>query len=198
MLHRICLLLCTLALASCATSTLDAQTKAALRTVYVEVQLPKPAHVVPIEGGALAVAYGKTSPIPGEAADRFDEVVVKQVGLSAFIRAQATQELRRKGYQVTEDASQSDARVRFIVYHGLGVASVLASDRGVAMTVNLEVVRNPGDKRVLFAIANTLDEPERKRLRTAPAREWFNNDALIVEQYHLVAKALTVKALSGM
>jgi hypothetical protein len=189
LIRRASLALLALALAACATSTLDAETKASVRSIHVEpVQLPEKASQVPPQGGA-----------PAGSAARLDQIVTERVKLAQLIRDQARRELERKGYRVSEDAARSDAKVRFIVYHGLGVASGrVENNRGIAMTVNMEVTRTADGKRILFAIANRVGEPAKARVRSAPYAEWFADEALLADQYRVVAEALASQALAGM
>jgi uncharacterized lipoprotein YajG len=128
--------------AGCASPNLDAQTKASVRRVYIEPIVPAKATVVPAEGGALAVTGGKSAPAPQNAAQRFQDIVDATVPLGPLLQEQAKKELSAKGYEVVPSASQSDAKLRFVVYHGLGVAGAMSNGRGIAMTVNMEMVRS--------------------------------------------------------
>lgn len=187
-------------LSGCATSTIDPQTKASVRRVYVEpVQFPSKATVVPAEGGALAVVSGKSAPAPARAAERFQEIVQSRVRLSTLLEEQAKKEVVAKGYQLANSAAQSDAKLRFTVYHGLGVAGVLSSDRGISMTVNMEMIHSTDGKRLLFGIANQVKAPAKlAQIRSAPYSDWFSNEALVAEQYQIVGEALVSQVLSGL
>lgn len=189
-----------LVLSACATSTLDPQSKASIRRVYVEpVQLPAKPTVVPAEGGALQVVSGKAMPAPADAAKRFQEIVQSGGQLSGMLEQWAKNELTAKGYQLATSPNQSDAKIRFVVYHGLGVAGVLSSDRGISMTVNMEMVRSADDKRLVFAIANQIKDPAKlAKVKFAPYEEWFSNETMVADQYRVVGEALVGQALSGL
>jgi hypothetical protein len=178
---------------------MDAQTKAIVRRVYVEpVQLSKPT-VVPAEGGALAVASGKAMPAPEGAAERFHEIVDSKVRLAALLEEQARKELVARGYQVAASPGEADAKLRFVVFHGLGVAGAFSNGRGIAMTVNMSLLRSADDKRLLFGIANQVKDPAKLvQVKAAPYTDWFSNDAMVVEQYRLVSAALVSQVLSGL
>lgn len=197
-MRRTFLVLAVAALAACAAPSLDPQARAAIRTVHVEPpRLPQPT-VVPPEGGAAALAAGSPVPAGREAVARLQQIVEQQVQLSSFITATAQRELQARGYRIAPTPAGADATVRFTVFHGLGASAVTSGARGVAMTVNTEVVRNADGKRLLFQVANQVDAETRARTRHERYAAWFENEAMTIEQYRLVAAHLVAQSLRGL
>lgn len=187
------------ALAGCASATLDPQARASIKSVYVEpAVLPELPTVVGPDGGALAVVAGKSAPAGKDAALRLKSIVDTQVRLGALIRDVAARELQSRGYRMAESADASDARLRFTVFHGLGVAGAVSNARGIAMTVNMELVRVPDQKRLVFGIANQVDAEVRPKTRQEPFDAWFANESLTAEQYRLIAENLVAQSLRGI
>jgi hypothetical protein len=200
MLRRTVLVLIALVLAGCASSSIDPQTKSELKTLYVEPpQLPGKPSVVAGTGGAMAVVGGAVPTTSADAEARLGDIVNRKVMLSVLVTNEARRALEAKGYKVVPNAAGADATVRFVIHHGLGVASVSGPDRGIAMTVNTEVVRLRDNKRLIFAIANQIKDPQAvARVRTARYEDWFTNESLVIEQYRVATKALVEQSLQGL
>jgi hypothetical protein len=119
--------------------------------------------------------------------------------MNSGLDASAQRELVRTGYQVVETPGEADAKLRFMVVYGLGIASAFDNARGVATTVNMELARASDNKRLVFAITNVVKDPEKRALvRTAPYAQWFSDEALLVNQHRLIAEGLTVQAMAGL
>ena len=167
-------------LAACATSTIDPQTKASIASVYLEpVQVSKAAVFAPSAHEASA-SSGRVPATVSEATSRLQQVLDARASLPRLIESQAKQDLVAKGYRVTDASSGATAKLKIIVNHALSVPVGANDGRGVAMTVNAEMVRASDGRRLLFTVANQVKDPTTKGVRLVPYAEWFANDDFVV------------------
>lgn len=197
--RRLAVVLALATLTGCGTASLDPQAKATIKSIYIQPpKLSDSPIVAPPEGGAMTVAAGKSAPAGKDAVIRLKQIVDDQVQLSPFITSVASKELQARGYRIVNSPGTADAIVRFTVYYGLGISAVTSNARGVSMTINTELVRNIDGKRLLFSNANLVDPEVRAKTRHQRYEAWFENEALTVDQYKLVAENLVAQTLRGM
>ncbi|QQX87564.1 hypothetical protein JJQ59_19140 [Cupriavidus necator] len=198
MLRRSFVALAAAALAACAASSIDPQTKASIGTVYVEpVQLSKATVFGPNAREVDAVS-GKVPATASEAISRIQHVLDTQANLSQLIERQAKQDLAIRGYRLTDDASHATAKLKITVRHALSVPVGANDGRGIAMSVGTEMVRVSDGKQLFLAGASQIKDPGTKGVRLMPYAEWFTNEGFLVEQYRLVARLLTAQTLEGL
>jgi hypothetical protein len=198
-LRRVAFSLLIVALTSCATSKLAPEKKASLRNIHVAVEFLREPFVYGPEGNALQVTSGKAPDAPRDAAAQYAQLLARHLDVGKLIQEQAQRELVRKGYRIAADPGQADARLRFMVVYGLGVASAFNNARAVSTTVNMELVRASDSKRLVFAIAAVVKDDEKKALiRAAPYEQWFTDENLLVSQHRLIAETLTLQAMEGL
>ena len=198
-MYRRCIViaLAASALAGCASSSIDAQTKAAISSVYIEpAQLSKVSVFAPT--ASELVASGRVPLTVAEASTKLQGLVDTRVQLARLVEEQAKRELLQKGYRLSADSASAGARLKLIVNHGLSVATGPNDGRGIAMAVGAELFRVSDGKRLVFGGATQVQDPARRGIRLAPYAEWLSNDELLVEQYRLVSQALIAHALEGL
>ncbi len=193
-----------LALAGCATS-LDAQQKAAIRTVSLEPleMAPKPMVATPGMGMAALLGGGLGIMLAQNGSDvqtTFKAIVERQVDVPSEIRRATKAEMQRKGYQVVEAGQPADARLTIKANYALGLISLTGDDRAAGTTVNVDLIRTRDGKSIYRKVAMglNLDAAQRAKLRVAPFAQWFKDDALVAEQFKLVPGFVVIEGLSGL
>lgn len=199
-LHRRLFLVALVAstLVGCASSTIDPQEKAAVLSVYVEPARISKVTVFAPTPGEVSAGAGRVPSTVSEATSRLQRLIDTRVQLAQYVHEQAQRELVQKGYRVIPDSTAAGARLQLTVNHALSVATGRNDERGLAMTVNADLVRAADGRRLVFAIANQVKEADRASIRMASYAEWLSNEELVLEQYRSVSKALIARALEGL
>jgi hypothetical protein len=135
--RRVILALLVFSLTSCATAKLTPDKKASIRSIHVSVEFLREPFVYGPEGNALSITSGRVAgDAPEGAAAEYEQILSRHLDMRKLIEEQARRELVRKGYQVVETPAQADAKLRFMVVYGLGIASAFNSTRGRRLRSN--------------------------------------------------------------
>jgi hypothetical protein len=192
-------------MAGCANTPLDAQAKAAMRTVAISKQIDlieRPTVFGDKAGGAFLLGGLVGTAIDQKASNLPDQLVqllaAQRIDMRELARAALRDQLAAKGFTVIDDEALADAVLKVnIGAYGL-TGDILSGEgkRFPLLSIRADLVKRGADSAVWRSVVSSnVEEAINKQLDARPLQDYYTDPALLRREYEkinrLVAQRLT-------